>query len=318
MPKRLLSVLACGYILMFYSEHMFWAQYRASEGLLDYVYTWLLYSFMAFIFLSVITHFRIRSLWGLFLAGAVFGWLTEGVIVQTTYESLPLSISFTALAWHAPLSVFIGWYAVRKAIKSGVFSTVKLAVAIGIFYGLWAISWWGEPEQIAATPLEFATFSLLTTLPLLVAYWTYDRTISSFTVGRIAKIVVAGLLLLYFVFVTIPVAPIAIIIMPILLLLVYVVLRRNQKIENRPSLLETENQPPPLQNYLAVLMIPITAIAIYVVAYAQGLLWHTNWLVYLVTTPLGFLLLGMSLYKVWRGQRRAIKGVPDENSGFVT
>ena len=300
MPKRLLSVLACGYILMFYSEHMFWAQYRASEGLLDYVYTWLLYSFMAFIFLSVITHFRIRSLWGLFLAGAVFGWLTEGVIVQTTYESLPLSISFTALAWHAPLSVFIGWYAVRKAIQSGVASTFKLAVAIGIFYGLWAISWWGEPEQIAATPLEFATFSLLTTLPLLMAYWTYDRTISSFKAGKSVKLVVAALLLLYFVLVTLPAAPIAIIIMPILLLLVYVVLRRNQKIENRPSLLETENQPPPLQNYLAVLMIPITAIAIYVVAYAQGLLWHTNWLVYLVTTPLGFFLLGMSLYKVWR------------------
>ena len=125
MPKRLLSVLACGYILMFYSEHLFWAHVRASDTLFDYLETWLLYSFLAFAFLNLIDHFRVQNIWALFLCGAVFGWLVEGVIVQTTYESLPLSISFTGLAWHALISVWVGWYAVRKAIQTGIGSTFK-------------------------------------------------------------------------------------------------------------------------------------------------------------------------------------------------
>src|SRR4051812_31155712 len=106
MLKRLLSVLACGYILMFYSEHVFWAHIRPEDSLLGYVATWLLYSLLAFVFLAIIGHFHVRSVWAVFLAGALFGWLTEGVIIQTTYESLPLSISFTALSWHALLSVW--------------------------------------------------------------------------------------------------------------------------------------------------------------------------------------------------------------------
>jgi hypothetical protein len=50
MPKRLISVLACGYILMFYSEHVFWAHVRPTDTLLGYVAMWLLYSLLAFAF----------------------------------------------------------------------------------------------------------------------------------------------------------------------------------------------------------------------------------------------------------------------------
>ncbi len=301
MPKRFLSVLACGYILTFYSEHVFWAHVRASDNLFGYVATWLLYAFLAFAFLSLIEHFKVRSIWALFLCGAVFGWLAEGVIVQTTYESLPLSISFTGLAWHALLSVWVGWYAVRNAIHTGIRSTLKIALLIGIFYGLWAISWWSEPGDIIATPIEFSTYALITTLLLILAYWLYDRNISAFKVERTAKLVIAGLLLLYFVAVTIPTVPIAIIVLPLLLLIVYIPLRRNRQIENHPSLMMGEISLPPLRNYLILLVMPLIALTIYAFAYAQGLVWHTNWLVYLVTMPLGFVLFGVSLFKVWRG-----------------
>ena len=302
MPKRFLSVLACGYLLMFYSEHVFWSHVRADDTLLGFVPTWLMYSLLAFAFLSLIEHFKVRDIWALFLCGAVFGWLAEGVVVQTTYESLPLSISFTGLSWHALLSVWIGWYAVRKALHTGAGATLKIAAAIGIFYGIWAISWWTETDQTITTPLDFALFAGITTLLVIVAYWLYDQNIMAFKVGRTAKLVIIGLLLTYFVFVTIPVAPIAIVVLPALLLPVYVVLRRIPQSDSLPSMLVSEAAPAPLKNYLALLAMPVTAVVIYGLAYSQKLEWHTNWLVYLVTMPLGFILFGVSLVKVWRSK----------------
>lgn len=312
MLKRLLSVLACGYMLMFYSEHVFWAHMKPTDTVPDQILTWLMYSLLAFAFLIIIQHFRVQSIWALFLAGAVFGWLVEGVIVQTAYDDLPMSISFTGLAWHALLSVWVGWYAVRKALHTNIGSTLKIAVAIGVCYGLWAIMWWNEPDQIVTSPVDFAAYAGITTLLVIVAYWIYDRNIAAFKVGRIAKIVIVGLLLLYFVFYTIPAASIAVIVLPALLLIVYVALRRNRQIEKRESLLNDESEPP-LKNYLALLLMPLTAIVIYGIAHALGLQWQTNWVLYLVTTPLGFLMLGVSLYKVWRGKMQVFQRASDES-----
>jgi hypothetical protein len=193
----------------------------------------------------------------------------------------------------------VGWYAVRKAIHSGIRSTLKVAIGIGLFYGLWAISWWTEPNEFIAAPLEFAAYASITTLLVILAYWLYDRNIAAFKVRRPAKIVIGGLLLAYFVFITIPAAPIAIIVLPILLLIVYMVLRHNAQDATSPSFLDDKMGLPPFKNYLVLLVIPLLASVIYAGAYAQGLKWPTNVLVYLVTTPLGFLLLGISLIKVW-------------------
>jgi hypothetical protein len=51
---------------------------------------------------------------------------------------------------------------------------------------------------------------------------------------------------------------------------------------------------------LCLLLMPASAAAFYAAAYALSLRWQTNWLVYLVTTPLGFILFGVSLVKIWR------------------
>lgn len=300
MPKTLVASLATGYIFVFFSEHMFWAHVRAGDTLIGYVLAWLMYSLLAFVFLSLVEHFRVRSLWALFIAGAVFGWLAEGLIVQTTYESLPMSISFTGLSWHALFSVWVGWYAVRQALHTGLIATLRLAAAIGIVYGLWAIWWWTEAGETATAPLEFATYSGITTIVVLLAYGVADRTTSNFKAGRWAKRIVAGLLLVYFALITVPTSPIALLILPLLLGFAYVVLRRNQRAETRDSLLITTTGNPPLIRYLALLALPLVASIIYTLAYSQGWQWQTNWVMYLITMPLGFLLLVVSALKVWR------------------
>ena len=71
-------VLGTGYVLFFFSERMFWAMWRPGDHIGIYVATWLLYAFLAYLLQATVRCFRVRDLWGLFLAGTVFGWLAEG------------------------------------------------------------------------------------------------------------------------------------------------------------------------------------------------------------------------------------------------
>src|SRR5690606_17482277 len=106
----------------------------------------------AYYFLCVASFFRARSVWAVFLAGAVFGWFEEGIFLQTTYGQdgleLPVTIAWTALAWHALFDVLVGWYLVRRVLASDrPLRVAALASAIGLVYGLWAVFWWNEPPE---------------------------------------------------------------------------------------------------------------------------------------------------------------------------
>ena len=301
--KQIFRVLATGYILMFYSELVFWAHVRPDDSWSNWVITWLAYSFLAFIFLTVVARFRIHTIWALFLAEAVFGLLAEGVLVKTTYESLPLSISFTALAWHALISVWVGWVAVNQVLSLGLRQTALLSAAIGLFFGFWSISWWIEPapEGVTTSLTDFAAFAIIGSLILVLAYWIYRRTMpASFMPNRIALAVAALILLLFFIFVAVPAAPIAVVVLPALLLLIYVALRHNRQVETRESVLSSTTRSVPPWNYLGLLALPLTAIGFYAAALALGLEWRTNWIAYLITTPLGFILLVVALVRVWQ------------------
>ena len=132
--KNIVQVFATGYIFVYFSEHLFWARVRPDDSFGGWLGAWIAYSFMAFVFLVLVSHFRVKNIWALVRAGAAFGWIAEGVVVQTTYEMLPLSISFTGLAWHALLTVWLGWYAIRKSLRAlEPLSALKLSAALGFF-----------------------------------------------------------------------------------------------------------------------------------------------------------------------------------------
>ncbi len=274
---------------MYFSEHLFWARVRPDDSLINWLSTWVAYSLSAYIFLRVVSYFRVRNIWALFLAGAVFGWLTEGVIVQTTYESLPLSVSFTGLAWHALISVCIGWYLVRKTLFShNIWAAMKLAGLIGLGYGLWAINWWLEPDGGVATLPEFALFSFTITALVILAYGLANWSLS--TPIRWNKWVdrgIAVLFLAYFLFVAVPAVPIAIVVLPILLGMAYWGLRLNRLVEPEGSLLDEALSPIQVNNLLALFALPLTGTLIYALALALNLKLQTNWLVYIITTPAG-------------------------------
>jgi hypothetical protein len=302
--KSSLLVLGTGYILLYFSEHLFWGRARPEDSLGEWAVTWMVYSLLGFIFLHLIAHFKVGNLWALFLAGAIFGWMTEGLVVQTAYESLPLSISFTGLAWHALVSVWIGWYAVQRCLHSpGLRSTFGLAALIGVFFGVWAITWWVEPDGGVAPPGEFAIFIFSTTLLLIAAYRLAGWSASAgFDPSRWAIGLVYGLFALYFLFVTLPAAPVAGFVLPLLLGLAGLGLLRFRGRTEGVSFIAFFQGRIPARNLLGLLAIPAASTLIYWLAHELGLRWHTNWILYLITTPLGFILFGASLYKAWQNK----------------
>ena len=114
--------------------------------------------------------------------------------------------------------------------------------------------------------------------------------------------IIAGLFLLYFFGISVPAAPIAALILPLLMLLLYLGLRRNRQIESGGDMLEMLAQPIPPRRLLALLLIPAVAALFYGLYWWSGLHLPTHWAVYVVVTPAGFGLLGWSLWRVFRGK----------------
>lgn len=300
--KNILLVLSTGYIFVYFSEHLFWSRIRPGDSFKDWFGAWIVYSLMAFVFLVLVSHFRVKNIWALFLAGAAFGWICEGVVVQTAYDMLPLSVSFTGLAWHALLTVWVGWYVIRKNLLfSDTWSILKLAAVIGIFYGLWSISWWLEPDGGVSSVIEFAAFSFITTALVILAYWLANWSSSeTFVFNRWSIIFVSVLFALYFCFITVPSAPLAVVILPMLFGLVYLGLRQNRLYEDEGSLLDDLRGRASIWKYITLLAIPVISVLVYTIALSLNIQWQTNWVLYIITTPLGFIFFGIGLYKLLR------------------
>jgi len=198
MGKRWLYVLATSFTLVFFSEILFWG----APSFTGFVETWLFYTPVAYLTLAIIARFRVNTLWSLFLAGALYGWLTEGVLVQTTYENLPYSLSDTGLSWHALITVWVGWYAMRRALLAKrPFPTLLLSAAVGLFWGLWT-PFWGFLNEPGIAPFTLARMVLLAGLftpALSLSYWLQNRlTPHPFAPPRMELGLVAALLGLQF------------------------------------------------------------------------------------------------------------------------
>jgi hypothetical protein len=293
---------------MFYSELVFWARYRPGEDqLIGWLYTWSAYSFLAYIFLWVVNRFKIARLPALFLVGSLYGWLAEGVLVQTMYDAFPLQVSWTGLAWHALISVCLGWCLVRQYLHlphPGISSKKLTGIAsgLGFFWGFWAIFWQLETPDQVTRPLDFALFVWVSSLAVLLAYWVADRSsgLEGFKPPNWITILLGMLLLGYFVIVTVPANPLSLVILPPLFLIIFLAMRNNRITETDPSLDVTLSGALPVLRYLPLLAMPLSASLVYSLAAALDLVFPTNWIVYAFLTPTGFVLFILSLIIIFR------------------
>ncbi len=292
-----------GYVLTFYSEFAFYGQTAdpgaPDPGVAELFLLWSIYALMAFIVLALIRRYHVSDIPALLIVGAAYGWMLEGGVVATAYESLPLSLSFTALAWHMPIDLFFGWYLVQKWLREKGFAfNLRLAALSGLLWGFWAV--W-PAEVISLRPLRFAVFAFATVGLLMTAYWLNGRLgIASFRPRR-GEMRLAGALFLGWYFASTAFSvPISLLLLPALLLLCLWALRRNaaRAPSAAPDLLDRLGAPPRSRNILAWAAFPLTAALEYAVWAAAPWRVPSNIIGYLVTVPLGFGLFGWALWRI--------------------
>ncbi|MBR0671750.1 hypothetical protein [Neoroseomonas soli] len=265
-------VLGTGYVLCFFSEAMFWSFWRPDEEPFGRVAQWLLYSLFGYLTLVVVALFRLRGGWALLMAGAFYGWLGEGLVAMTVYGDpsmpFPVTIAWTALAWHAPLSVVVGWYWLGMALRAPrIWPTARLSLVLGLFWGVWGFGWMAETPPLAAEPFEFLANALGTTLCLGLAH----RAIAA---GARADYrpwwpgvaVVSSAALAFFALVTVPAIPFAPIVLLPLLALLGLAMRRRSAAAPDESLLVDLAAPIRGRNFLALALMPVCASVVYAAA----------------------------------------------------
>jgi len=304
--SRLLLALATGYIWFFYSERVFWSFWRVGEDApFFFLLGWLLYSVAVYICLILIQEFRVRSVWAMFLVGAFFGWLIEGVFVMTLFGAegipFPLTISWTGLAWHALISVVLGWYVLQQALLHSFTRTAWVSALLGLFWGVWSIFW--SLDNVEMVSVEaYALHAFLITGIFICMQRAYARLGAQFSATRLEKIFLGVFVLAWFGFVTVPAFGFLTIVLPVLFGVLYLALRKNKKTETRQNFLSVLDTPVSYGRSFAVLFMPLIATGIYALAQGLGLVLPTNFVILGVTLPLGFVLLGVSLWKVFRAK----------------
>ncbi len=304
--KRLGLVLATGYIAFFFNERVFWSMPRADDTGLGLILGWLLYSLFAYMCLTVLQSFKVRSVWALFLVAALFGWLIEGLYALTTFGinfPFPFSIPWTALAWHAP-AFLLGWYFMLRILTTSTLKTLFATLALGIFWGTWSLAWPinGDDINFATADIYLINGLICTTLYIIALHSYRALGIGSFVTTNIEKSVLAVLALTLFGLWTVPgggfLLPLTVI--PVLFGLLYFALRKNKSVETEPNAFSLVDARIPFFRSLILLLAPCIAALIF----NSGLYMNTNIFYALVLTPAGTLMFGVSLYKVLR--RKAI------------
>lgn len=267
--RRIRFLLVSTVIMVFFSEKAYW--YVQGYVLLDLL---LIYAFPTFVFLWLLEAFEIHKPAPLFLAGAMYGLLVEGVFTTVIYEGGlldPIMVSYPSIAWHGALSVFFGWYFLRRQfLASTRRSILAWCVVFGLFWGLWSLVFRTNPEGggilgdwsiLAYAAYAFTFGGLLTLAHALLGQGVWQPV---FRPTRWEKGAVVLFLTGYFFIGPVLQVPFALIKLPLLLGLILLVLwlaRRHQ--DPAPTILAQLDGRVPWRKAALLLAMPATATAVY-------------------------------------------------------
>ncbi|MEM8532465.1 MAG: hypothetical protein AAGF95_16600 [Chloroflexota bacterium] len=276
--KRLLLVFATACILMFFSEFFFMNEDPAFHlveglqtepllailGLLEFA---LWYSIPAYIFLIAVGHFKANTIWALILAGSLYGFAVEGVIVWQMYEALPFSISWTPIGWHVLIDVLLGWYLVSSILsRNSYWQTAALATGLGLFWGFWATWYWIARQPM--TPTEFALLACTTGSLWIIAQLVLNRLLPIRFTPTKSEMWGIGLLTLFIFIVQIVfIVPIGLFVLPPLVVITLFGLHRSKRNEQDQRVIPGLQGGATIPNQLLLVLTPLIAAATYSVYY---------------------------------------------------
>jgi len=167
---RLTAVIGAALVLQFFSEFYFLNEGPAANAARgwaagpDLLISISVYGFFAYLFLILLDRFAVHSLAGLLLAGSVFGWATEALVVPVAHEAPPVSWLWPSIGWHALVDVIGGWFLLRLAMRRLAWPWLALLFTVGgIAWGFWATWTWGAADEapVVFTVAEFWTIVLV-------------------------------------------------------------------------------------------------------------------------------------------------------------
>ncbi len=157
------AVAGAGLLTLFFSEYFFFNEEPAlaligpAPPVIPILRMWAFYIGFVLVLCATLSAFRVRRWEGIVLAGCVFGWAVEGMVIPAVYEAVPISLFWTSVGWHMPVDVFLGLFGIILLLRQRWLVVLAGSVGLGCLWALWTTWLWGEPG--APSPDAFVEFT---------------------------------------------------------------------------------------------------------------------------------------------------------------
>lgn len=292
-------------ILWSVSERAFWSVFQNGDNVLWIAVSILPYLVVTYVSFLAVQYFRVSSVWGLVLIGALYGWLIEGVYAMTLFGApgipFPITISWTALAWHMLLSVMAMLWFHHRALTQSFAQSVLYAMGFALLWGVWSMLWFFEtPPVTNSIPLFAAHITIVVALMAIGHALLGRRSVVAFNPPRREWIPLASLPILYFL---VPVLYIgfAAAVLPVLFGILYILLARSRKRHAAPLVLPVLTTHVPKKNLATLALVPIVTTIFYALM-STGIIppYPVSMPGFIVTSAIGALVFLVACVKVWR------------------
>lgn len=292
MWKRTFGIASLGLLTFTMSESVFWGDMGVAYPGPGMLATLAVYTVVVIAALYALERLSPAGWQGVFLAGALEGWLIEGAVVNTVYEALPMSIGWTGLAWHALLSVLGAWVLLPRLLVSRW--RWAGALGLGALWGGWSTAMQLDGGRLDE-PATFAVYVGITTALLGVGLRGWLRYRADHLVprwlGRAALILVAATYAFQ-----VSATPIALMLVPLVGGVVWLMRRASDR-EATPTHLTGPSSPP-----LAPLAVMAVAAVLVQSTIGAAVAPVVAMIVYLGTIPASMILLAHCLRRAPRTQ----------------
>ncbi len=246
----------------------------------------------------------------------MFGFMIEGIPVPQLYLSLPFSVAWTPLAWHALFTVSVGYFLYRRVMATGsARARALLNIAIGLGLGVWNAYLWNVVEDETAGSIAWAWHPVSEFASQFLAGWVLfigghllldrfpppPRPAPREFLTFLALAMLAWLLGWF-----LPLFPFSLI-LPFLLVVSLASLNAGRASPNNSWLARLFSLRIPARHYTTAILLPATAIATYATMKALEIEWETNVPVALITVPVSTF---YWLYAILRANHAGHKTTP--------